>query len=224
MGHEHERLFILQQEILEPEDGADIQVVGGLVQEQEVRIVHQGPGQKNPPLHPRRQKPELGILIQSSPCDHRFHSLVIMPGAGCLYLVLDPFELSQQAVIAAPGDLQGKVVVFSEQFQMLPAAGGHDVIDRSRQVVGDILGQHGDPDLAALNDLACVRNDLAGQQLHQGRFARAVPAQQADPFAGLDLERDAVQQPWSAEAYGNIIDPYQSHVFLLVNRRFGRKS
>ena len=54
MGHEHEGLFELQEEILEPEDGVDVQMVCGLVQEQQIRLAHQGLGQKDPALHPRR--------------------------------------------------------------------------------------------------------------------------------------------------------------------------
>jgi hypothetical protein len=44
-----------------------------------------------------------------------------MPGAGCLYLVLDPFELSEQIGAAAFGNLMGKVVVFPEQLDMFLA-------------------------------------------------------------------------------------------------------
>ena len=93
MGHEHEGFFELPEKILEPEDGVDIQMVCGLVQKQKVRVVHQRPGQKNPAFHPRRQKPEFGILIQVGPGDHRFHPLMIKPGAGGLQPVLNPFEL-----------------------------------------------------------------------------------------------------------------------------------
>ena len=107
MGHEHDGLFELQEEILEPEDGVDIQVVCRLVQEQEIRIVHQGLGQKDPALHAGRQEPELGILIQFGPGDHRFHPLMIMPGTGGLQPVLNPFELFQQAVIACSGTSAG---------------------------------------------------------------------------------------------------------------------
>ena len=102
MGHEHERLFVLEQEILEPKDGSDVEMVCGLVEEQHVRFAHQGPGQKDPAFHARGQKPELGILVQTGPCDHRFHPLVILPGARCLYPVLGLFEGSEQTRISLP--------------------------------------------------------------------------------------------------------------------------
>ena len=91
--------------------------------------------------------------------------------------MLKPFEFFQQALVAVPGHLQGEIVVFPEQIEVLPATGGHNVIDRPGQIVGDILGQHGDPDLAASDDFAGIRFDIAHQQFHEGGLARTVPAQ-----------------------------------------------
>jgi hypothetical protein len=220
MGDKHEGLFELQEEILEPEDGVDVQVVCRLVQEEEVRLVHKGLGQKDPAFHARRQKAEFGVLIQVGPGEHRLHALMIMPGAGGLKLVLDPFELFQQAVIAAPGHLQGEIVVFAEQIQVFPAAGCHDIIDRPRQVVGNVLGQHGNPNLTASDDFAGIRLDLAHQQFHEGGLARAVPAQKPDSLARLDLERGAVQQRRPTKADRNLIDPDESHIVSPVYTLF----
>jgi hypothetical protein len=47
---------------------------------------------------------------------------------------------------------------------------------------------------------------MTGQQLQEGGFACAVTAQEADPFAGLDLKRNAIQQRWAAKIHRNIID------------------
>ena len=82
--------------------------------------------------------------------------------------MLHPFELSDQAVITAAADPKGKLVIFSKKVRMLLAAGSHDVIDRSRKVIGHLLGQYGRFPLAAMNDPACIRNDLAGQQFQKG--------------------------------------------------------
>ncbi len=89
---------------------------------------------------------------------------------------------------------------------MLPATGSHDIVDPSRQPVGDILGQQGDSHLSTTDDGARIRGNLAGQKLHEGRFAGAVAAHKADPFTGLDLERHPVEQRWSAEGYRNIVE------------------
>jgi hypothetical protein len=77
-----------------------------------------------------------------------------MPGAGCLYPVLDAFELSDEAAIASPGNLQGKVMVFPEKLHVFLSTSGYHVIDRSRQVIGDILCQQCDLHIAASNNPA----------------------------------------------------------------------
>ncbi len=110
--------------------------------------------------------------------------------------------------------------VSPEQLQVRCAACGHDIIDRPRQVVGNILGQHRDLDIIAADDRAAVRGDIARKQFHEGGLARTVPAQQADPFVRLDLERSAIQEPRPAEADRNLIDPYQSHTIPPVNDLF----
>ena len=81
---------------------------------------------------------------------------------------------------------------------MLPATGSHDIINPSRQPIGDILGQQGDSRIVAADD-ARIRGNMAGQQLHEGGFAGAVAAHEADPLTSLDLEINTVEQRWSAE-------------------------
>ena len=47
MRHEHDCLFISEEKIFKPEDRADIEMVGGFVEKQEVRFMDQGTGQKD---------------------------------------------------------------------------------------------------------------------------------------------------------------------------------
>ncbi len=56
MGDHHEPTSKAGQAILQPGDGVDVEVVGGLVQDQEVDLVHQHPGQGHPlGLTPRKR-------------------------------------------------------------------------------------------------------------------------------------------------------------------------
>jgi hypothetical protein len=91
----------------------------------------------------------------------------MLPGAGCLYPVLDLFKGVEQTGASVPTtDPKGKVMVFPEQLHMFPATGSHDVINPSRRTLGDILGQQGDPDVALSGNGACIGGDMAGQQSH----------------------------------------------------------
>ena len=98
-----------------------------------IGLVREGPGQKDPALQPRGEQPELRILIETGPADHRFDPLVKMPGAGCLQPVLDPFELLQEIRVAPVGQLHRQIMVLPQQLQMLLPAGSDDLIDRSGQ-------------------------------------------------------------------------------------------
>jgi hypothetical protein len=124
-----------------------------------------------------------------------------MPGAACFYTVLDLFELFDKAVIATVANQKGKLVVFAEQLHVFLAAGSDHVVDCSRQVIGNILGEHGDSYVTASNKLSRIWDNVTDEELHKGRFTGTVPAQKADPLADLDLERNTIQQPWFAEAY-----------------------
>jgi hypothetical protein len=207
MGHEHYGLVEFEKEFLQPGDGVDVQVVGGLVQEEEIGIIREGLGQKDPAFQPRGKQSKLGIFIKTGPGDHGFDPLVKIPGAGCLQLVLNPFEFFQEVLVTATGEPHGQIMVLPQQIQMLPPAGSHDIIDRSRKIVGDILREQGNPDRTAFDDLPPVRRDLAIEHLQEGGLAGPVPAQQADPLALFNPERRAVQETRSAKTDGNIIDP-----------------
>jgi len=41
---------------------------------------------------------------------------------------------------------------------------------------------------AARTNLATVRRNVTGEEIHESRFTGTVPAEQADPFSGLDLK------------------------------------
>ena len=43
----------------------DVQVVGGLVQQEDIGIIREGLGQKDPAFQPRGEQPELGIFIET---------------------------------------------------------------------------------------------------------------------------------------------------------------
>ena len=56
--------FVLEQEVLEPDDGLDVEMVGRLIQEQDVRVVDDRSREEHPALLPRRQRIERLVLLQ----------------------------------------------------------------------------------------------------------------------------------------------------------------
>ena len=61
MGHEHDGSRVLSEKRLEPGDRLDIEVVGWLVEQQEVGFGHQSAGQQDAAPPPARQGVDDGV-------------------------------------------------------------------------------------------------------------------------------------------------------------------
>ena len=61
MGYHDDRVLKVDEELLQPGDGVQIQVVGRLVQKQDVRVAEQGLGQKD--LYLLRCRSESFIML-----------------------------------------------------------------------------------------------------------------------------------------------------------------
>ena len=64
MGHEDQGAVPLLEEALQPVDGCDVQVVGWLIEQQQIRLRHQCARQQHAALHAAGQAAEVGIAIQ----------------------------------------------------------------------------------------------------------------------------------------------------------------
>lgn len=91
------------------------------------------------------------------------------------------------------------MVVARQQLAELPQALGHDVEHAAAGVGRHLLrhARHDHPRLQA--DLAVVGLQLAGDQAHEGGFAGAVAADDADAFAGFDAQIDMFEQERTAD-------------------------
>ena len=123
VGDQHQLMGPGEQKILDPADGGDVQVVGGLVQQQQVRFRDQHLGQVEPHLeaagkimgasdHVAVGEPQAGQDFLHLPvviffrCDQSFHALGQHGGFGKLDVLLNitdaiPFGHGDGAVVAA---------------------------------------------------------------------------------------------------------------------------
>ena len=85
VGDEEEGALEAQEEVLQPVDGVQVEVVGGLVQQQDVGMAGQGPGQQDAALHAAREGAEVGAGLQ------------LQAGEDGLYLVPDASLASADA-------------------------------------------------------------------------------------------------------------------------------
>ena len=79
MRDEEKRSRLPEQEGLEPGDAVDVQVVGGLVEEEDIRLPGKRPCDQHPALHPPRKGTEIGARRKSQARDRLLRS---DPGPG----------------------------------------------------------------------------------------------------------------------------------------------
>ena len=194
MAHEQQRAGERRQLLLQPGDAVDVEVVGGLVEEQYVGPGHEDPGQGGPHPPPARQLRE------------RAHPV----GVGEPQPGQDPVGLGLDGVPAPLLEGRLGVAELPQKPVMLGAAGGGDTVlellDAPGQVndtagapqrlverrtvgrLGAVLGQVGQRQGGRAGHGAAVGPLLAGQDLQQGRLARAVAADEghAPPRAERD--------------------------------------
>ncbi len=75
VGDEEERAREAPQLAFEPGDGVDVQVVGGLVEEEQVRRHHQGAGEQGPPLAAGGERGQVGVTVQTGPREGLLHQV-----------------------------------------------------------------------------------------------------------------------------------------------------
>ena len=145
MGDEEEGLDVLEEELLQPDDGIDIQMVGRLVQEQDVGVRDQGPGQERAAFGAAGKGGELRIRVEGEPAEDPLHLLVQGPPSGLFQLLL---EVSPAASAAPPPPCRQEVadmVVLGQQFRRVSHPSGHHVEDRPGDPLGDLLGDQRHP-------------------------------------------------------------------------------
>ena len=93
--------------------------------------------------------------------------------------------------------------------QHMRKAGAHLAVDIQRRVEFCVLFQITEGNAVGHAELALVICIFAGQDLQQGRFARAVLADDADAVFPLDTGGDVVQDDLFTEALAQFFQMYQ---------------
>src|ERR1700733_4662068 len=163
-------LFEPEQPVPHHVPGLRVQAGGGLVQDQDVRVVDQRPGDGQPPLHAAGQRLDL----------------VLRP-------VLQLDEL-QQLLGPLPDQLAGQAEVPAVDQQVLP----YGQLDVQRVLLRD--NAKPGPDHRAVLDrvsaqhpkLAAGRRRYAADHAHGGRLARPVWPQEAECLTTVQIEIDAI--------------------------------
>jgi len=178
MGHEDKRAAIAREEVLQPGDGLDIEMVGRLVEQHQVGIADQPARQQDPALVARREAAEVRRRVELHPAQDGLDLLAAAPGSLGLHILTGCRRARVHGRQSARNDLPHRAV----------------------QVLRHILGQVCDAQTLLPEHDAFVRQQQAREQLEQRGLAGPVAAQQPDALARLHLQVDAFQDQGSAEA------------------------
>ena len=190
MGDGDDRALVLLEVPLEPGDRLGVEMVGGLVEQQQVGRAQQQPAERDPAPLAAREPGDVGIARRQAQRVHRrVEHRVEVPGVGRVDLVLQPSELVRGLVRVVGGDL---VVAVDELAQLANA-----VLDVAAHVLGlvelRLLLEQPDGRAGLQLRVAAVAVVDPGHDPQQGRLARAVEAEDADLRAVEEAQRDVGQ-------------------------------
>ena len=207
MGDHDDGAGEIQEEIFQPVDGFDVQVVGGFVQHHNVRIAEEGLGQED--LHL-----DAGVGIRHGVCMQLCgdaQTLENLTGVGlCLPAAqLCKFRLQfrspEPVFVGEVGLFVKGVLLFPHPVQPLVA---HDHRVQHRMgVVGElILLQDGHADAGLDGNGPGGGVQLPGEDPQEGGFSGAVGAYDAIAVPGGKLQVYPLEQPLAAKLHAKVVD------------------
>ena len=194
MGDDDHRVLEAEQELSQPIDGLDVQVIGGLVQQEDVRVAEQGLGQQHPDLVGVLQL--LHLLLAQILGDaeageqHRGITLRII----AVHLAEFDLQVAHPDAVGL-GQFRLGVEGLALDHHLVEAGMAHDHgVDHRLFVKGEVvLTEHGNALAGAGGDVTMIRLLFPGQDLEEGGLACAVGADQAVAVARGELDVDVFE-------------------------------
>ncbi|MCY1326465.1 hypothetical protein D3C81_1612770 [compost metagenome] len=168
MGDQQHAAAERQQQVFEPADRFDVEVVGGLVQQQDVGFGHQRLRQRHALLQAAGERVDARVRIQPQPGQRGFHAGAQLPGAGGIQLGLQPVQFGQRGfVVMVLGDAIGGGLVAHQQVVGVAHALRHRVEHGDARLELRLLRHVGAGDAALARDQPIVRRRQPGHDLQQ---------------------------------------------------------
>jgi len=195
VGDDHEHAAVLHQEVGQPLDRLEVEVVGGLVEQQDVGRSEQGLGQQHPQTHAAGEHRELFLLHVGGNAQADEQALGLVLGVVPVFLGdghLELGELHADLVVHLAGGEQ--LFLLLHRGPQARVAHDHDVGNLVVLVLVVILVQHRHAGLGRDRDRAGVGLEVSRQDLHERRLAGTVGPGQAVAVAGLERGGHVVEQ------------------------------
>ena len=217
MGDEQYSAGKAAQQPFQPGDGIDIEVVGRLVEDEQLRVADQGTRQRDPLPLPAGQRLDLAVRLQSQLRDDRLDAVGSAPTIGDFQFVLQFRQPRGERVIG--GQCSGDVMVFGDQRGKPAESCGHCV---EHFVFGHefrFLRHVADGHTGRAPQRSVVEPALTGNYFEQAALAAAVAPDQADALARFDDELHPIQQGNVAVGEMSVIEGDERHGSELSKQR-----
>ncbi|MNZ15504.1 hypothetical protein D3C78_324550 [compost metagenome] len=201
MGDEQHGAAKPAEGIFKPGNGADVQVVGRFIEQQQVGLGHQRLGQQHAAAPATGELGQGLVGRQLQAAQGAVDQLLQAPAIARLEVVLDVHELFQ---VGIGMDVLAQVVVFGQQGADAVEAFGHHVEHGTAVGHRQFLRQLANLQARGTPDVAFIRLLIALDQAQHARLASAVAADDAHPLTTGDLPGHLVQQRRGAERKGHI--------------------
>ncbi len=205
MRDDDHRAVAVVEHVLEPADGVDVEVVGRLVEQQDVGVGEQRLGEQHAQL-PARGDLAHRAVVQLGGDAHAEQQLAGARLGGVAVVFADlALELGGVHVVVLGGVRVGvdRVALLDRRPQLLVAH--HHHVEHAHVFIRElVLAQVGHALVRILGDVAGARVEDAAQDLHERRLAGAVGADQAVAVAVAELDGDVLEQGLGPELLGDV--------------------
>ena len=218
VGDEQHAAGERQQHLFQPLDGSDVEMVGRLVQQQQLRREHQRPRQRDALLQPAgqvRYQP-LGVELQAR---ERGRDLVLeAPAVARIEFFLQLVQplhqggIGGRAGVMRYGEGVRRGMIVDEQPGTLTQPFSHRFEHAQAGLECGLLGYARQLQRRRAPQFAVIRGGSAVNEPQQARLAGAVAADQTDAFARLDHQIDVIEQRHVTVRQGNLGELNQGHV------------
>src|ERR1035437_10167002 len=193
-GHQ-QRTGVTLEELLQPDDGLDVEVVGGFVHEQHVGAAEEDAGEGDAHLPAAGERADVAIdlvVLEAEPVQHLARLRLKLVAAEMFVGLLHLAEARDDAVHAA-----GPIGIFHGAMEALqlvvqiadPAAAGDGLIEHgTARHLFHVLAEIADGELLGNRDIPLVGDFLADHHAEEGSLAGAVGSDQSDLFTGVQLK------------------------------------
>ena len=198
VSNSQERTLVTTKTVLKPQNGRHIQMVSGLVEQQELGLNEESGGEGN--THPQttrqgRDEGGLTLLIETENTEHTLGTLDGGLRAELVQVLLDVLQVGLEGGLALLvlllTDELGQVLLTGEQ-HTAELVGAQDRVDDGEAIsLGVVLGLLHVVNVDVLRELGHL---TGGNGVEQASLTRSVDTVDGTPLVGLDLEEGVDQQ------------------------------